>query len=89
MVHGHVCFYLFGVGAGRRFPAGFLGRDIEIIGEIFGIGVADFPLVGEAGFVGRLEWEVLAEHAATETGQWVGAGETIVHSLTIVAVYEM
>lgn len=55
-MHGHVGFDFFGVGAGGGFPAGFFGEGVEVVGEIFGVGVADFPLVGEAGFLGGL-WE--------------------------------
>ena len=58
MVRGHVCFYLLRVGAGGGFPARFLGGGVEIVGKVFGIRVADFPLVGEAGLVRGLEREV-------------------------------
>ncbi len=54
VVEGHVGFYLFGVRAGRWFPAGFFGGGVEVVGEVFGIGVADFPLGGEAGVGGGL-----------------------------------
>lgn len=52
MVGGHVCFYFRGVGAGGGFPAGFFGLCVEVVGEIFGIGVPDFPGWGEACFLG-------------------------------------
>ena len=57
VVQGHVCFYFFGIGAGGRFPAGFLGGGVEVVGEVFGVGVADFPGWGQAGFLGGLEGE--------------------------------
>lgn len=57
VVQGHVCFYFFGIGAGGRFPAGFFGRRVEVVGEVFGVGVADFPGWGQAGFLGGLEGE--------------------------------
>ena len=52
VVQGHVCFYFFGVGAGGRLPAGFFCVRVEVVGEVFGVGVADFPGGGEAGFLG-------------------------------------
>ena len=55
VVQGHVCFYFFGIGAGGGFPAGFLCRGVEVVGEVFGVGVADFPGWGQAGFLGGLE----------------------------------
>ncbi len=52
VVQGHVCFDLVGVSAGGRLPAGFLGGGVEVVGEVFGVGVPDFPLGGEAGVGG-------------------------------------
>ena len=57
VVEGHVCFYFFGIGAGGGFPAGFFGGGVEVVGEVFGVGVADFPGGGEAGFLGGLSGE--------------------------------
>ena len=54
VVQGHVCFYFFGIGAGGGFPAGFFGGGVEVVGEVFGVGVADFPGGGEASFLGGL-----------------------------------
>ena len=51
---GHVCFYLIGVRAGRWFPAGFFGGGVEVVGQVFGVGVPDFPLGGESGVGGGL-----------------------------------
>lgn len=48
VVQGHVGFDLVGVGAGGRFPAGLLGRGVEVVGEVLGVGVPDFPLRWEA-----------------------------------------
>ena len=48
----HVGFYLVRVCAGGGLPAGFLGAGVEVVGEVFGVGVADFPLGGEAGVGG-------------------------------------
>lgn len=48
----HVGFYLVRVCAGGGLPAGFLGGGVEVVGEVFGVGVADFPLGGEAGVGG-------------------------------------
>ena len=55
VVEGHVCFYFFGIGAGGWFPAGFFGGGVEVVGEVFGVGVADFPGGGQAGFLGGLK----------------------------------
>lgn len=52
VVEGHVCFYFFRVAAGGGLPAGFFGKRVEVVGEVFGVGVADFPGGGEAGFLG-------------------------------------
>lgn len=52
VVERHVCFYFFGVRAGRGLPAGFFGEGVEVVGEVFGVGVADFPGGGEAGLLG-------------------------------------
>ncbi len=58
VVQGHVGFYFFGIGAGGGFPAGFFGGGVEVVREVFGVGVADFPGWGEAGVLGgRLEGE--------------------------------
>ena len=53
MVLGHVGFELFGVGARGRLPSGLFGGAVEIVREVFGVGVADFPGGGKAGV--RLE----------------------------------
>lgn len=50
VVEGHVCFNFLGVGAWGWFPAGFFCRGVEVVGEVFGVGVADFPGWGEACF---------------------------------------
>ena len=77
VVQGHVCFYFFGVGAGGRFPAGFFCRWVEVVGEVFGVGVADFPGWGQAGFLGGLEGEgEVSESRLLEEGM-LGEGFTI------------
>ena len=52
VVQGHECFYFLRVGARGWFPAGFFGGGVEVVGEVFGIGVPDFPLGGETGVGG-------------------------------------
>ncbi len=69
VVEGHVGFYLFGVRAGRGFPAGFLGGGVEVVGEVFGVGVADFPLGGEAGVGGGLWGERVQKVVDWESGE--------------------
>lgn len=54
VVKGHVGFYLVRVRARGGFPAGFFGGGVEVVGEVFGVGVADFPLGGETGVGGGL-----------------------------------
>lgn len=49
MVGGHVLFQLVGVGAEGGLPAGFFAGGVEVVGEVFGVGVAHFPGGGEAG----------------------------------------
>jgi len=46
VVLGHVGLELLGVSTRRGLPAGFFGGAVEIVGEIFGVGVADFPSRG-------------------------------------------
>ena len=50
----HVGFDFFGISAWGRVPARFFGVNVEVVGEVFGVGMADFPLSGETGFVGGL-----------------------------------
>lgn len=75
VVLGHVGFELFGVGAGGGLPAGFFGRGVEVVGEVFGVGVADFPGGGEAGVglggEGSARWERVGRGGCREGG---GAG---------------
>ena len=52
VVEGHVGLYLVRVGTGRGFPAGFLGGGVEVVGQVLGVGVSDFPLGGEPGIGG-------------------------------------
>ena len=40
---------LFGVGAGGGLPARDLFDRVEVVGEVFGVRVADFPAGREAG----------------------------------------
>ena len=51
VMQGHVCFYFLGVGAGGWFPAGFFCAGVEVVGKVFGVGVADFPGWREASFL--------------------------------------
>ena len=44
MVLRHVNLQLFGVRPGRRLPAGFLGRRVEVVGEVLRVGVAHLPV---------------------------------------------
>ena len=52
VVQGHVGLDLVGVGAGGWFPAGFLCGGVEVVREVFGVGVPDLPLGGETGVGG-------------------------------------
>lgn len=49
MVLGHVGLELLGVGTRWGLPAGFFGGAVEVVWEVFRVGVADFPGGGEAG----------------------------------------
>lgn len=44
----HVGFEGVGVGAFGGLPAGGFGRGVEVVGQVFGVGVADLPAGGEA-----------------------------------------
>ena len=70
-MEGHVCFYFFGIGAGGGFPAGFFGGGVEVVGEVFRVGVADFPGGGEAGFLGGLGEGEVSERRVREGGMLV------------------
>lgn len=50
MMGGHVMLELVGVGAGRGLPSRDLFSVVEVVGEVLGVGVADFPVGGEPGF---------------------------------------
>lgn len=52
MVLGHVDLELVDVGARGGLPAGGLGRAVEVVGQVLGLGVADFPVFGETGLDG-------------------------------------
>lgn len=54
VVLGHVKLELLGVGALWRLPAGLLLLGVEVVGEVLGVAVADFPARWEAG-VGLLK----------------------------------
>ena len=45
----HVGFEKGGVGSRGGFPAGFLAGRVEVVGEVFGVGVAHFPGGGQSG----------------------------------------
>lgn len=42
VILAHVVFQGLGVGFGRRLPFGFLGGGVEVVGQVFAVGVADF-----------------------------------------------
>ena len=46
---GHVGLEFIGVGSRGGFPAGFFSRGVEVVGQVFGVGVPYFPGGGEAG----------------------------------------
>ena len=52
VVEGHVLFYFVRVGARGRLPAGLLCGGVEVVGQVFGVGVPDFPFGGETGVGG-------------------------------------
>ena len=54
VVGGHVLFQLLWVSARRRLPSRVLCPSVEIVRQIFAVGVADFPALGQSCFVGRL-----------------------------------
>lgn len=43
MVGAHVVFQRFAVGAAGRFPSALFGGRVEIVGQVFGVGVSDLP----------------------------------------------
>ena len=67
VVLGHVALQLLGVRSLRRLPAGLFLGVVEVVREVFGVGVAHFPSGWETGFSLR----VLAEktHIAKPIGK--------------------
>lgn len=49
VVGGHVVLELLGVRARRRLPSRDFVGGVEVVGEVLGVGVADFPVGGQAG----------------------------------------
>ena len=49
VVRRHVGFNFIWVCSCGWLPARFFGAGVEVVGEVFGIGVSDFPLGGETG----------------------------------------
>lgn len=43
VVGAHVVFERLAVGTGRRLPSALLGRGIEIVRKVLGVGVSDLP----------------------------------------------
>ena len=50
VVGGHVVLELLGVGACRGLPSRDLVGRVEVVGEVLGIGVTDFPVGRQPGF---------------------------------------
>lgn len=51
VVLGHVDLELLGVCAGGRLPAAVLLDRVEVVGQVLGLRVADFPVGGETCFL--------------------------------------
>jgi hypothetical protein len=48
VVLGHVAFQLLGVGSWRRLPSGLFLRVVEVVGQVLGVRVTNFPSGWEA-----------------------------------------
>lgn len=59
VVSGHVEFQFVRVGILGRFPARFMRLLVEVVGQVLGVGVPDFPVGREASV--SLGWEWLVE----------------------------
>ena len=53
VVGAHVMLEGLAVGAGRRLPSALLGRRVEIVGEVLGVGVSNLPAAGKTGSLER------------------------------------
>ena len=49
VMKGHVDLEFLRIGARGRFPAGFLGMLVEVVGKVFGVGVSNLPAGRETG----------------------------------------
>lgn len=49
VVSSHVVLELLGVGAGWGFPSRDLVDRVEVVGEVLGVGVTDFPVGRQPG----------------------------------------
>lgn len=49
MVDSHVVLELLDIGTGRGLPSRLAVGGVEVVREVLGVGVADFPALGQAG----------------------------------------
>lgn len=53
VVGAHVMLQRLAVSAGRRLPSALLGRRVEIVGKVLGVGVSNLPAAGKTGSLER------------------------------------
>ena len=75
MVLGHVALELLGIGSWRWLPSRLFHGLVEVIGEVFGLRVADFPSGGET-CVGLVMLLASFQHSSLGSGaSRLGAGK--------------
>ena len=53
VVGAHVMLEGLAIGAGWRLPSALLGRGVEIVGKVLGVGVSNFPAARKTGSLER------------------------------------
>lgn len=78
VVGAHVMLQSLAIGTGRRLPSALLGRGVEIVGKVLGVGVSNLPAAGKTGSLkraGRVRGKRVSRSGATTSGGLDDGGE--------------
>lgn len=78
VVGAHVMLQRLAVGAGGGLPSALLGRGVEIVGKVLGVGVSNLPAAGKTGSLereGRVRGKRESESGAATSGGQDDGGE--------------